>query len=183
MKNTKVILITTAVVIGMIMAFASAAVAKGKPPTTTTSTTMASVAAPSCFERYHTFGATGWNLGSHEPGTDTYSATVPACIDITEPNHLGATQWKVSIEGEASRFKGLKLVFEQGVHGTVFAETVITPDDATVDQDTGHLLLEGVKWIVTVEPTGEPVSFVAMPRNGDKWLTDTSVTLQAVETD
>ena len=158
-------------------------------------------AAPSCEERVNVYGATAWNLGAYQPDTDSYSAIgLPACIDITEPEHLYVDpaaedpeltqmQWSVTLSGEATRFRGLKLVFEQGVHGTMFEDAdgqptahVISADTAWIDPETGHYVFDDTPVWTTDEfaPSGEPVSFVAMPRSGDKWVTTPVVTLHPV---
>lgn len=183
-------LILTAAILALTVLLASAAVAKkpdhvGKPEPEPT-------AAPSCDQRVNVYGATAWNLGSYNENSDTYSAFgLPACIDITEPSHLyvdpaanepqfAPQQWTVTLTGEATRFKGIKFIFEQGVHGTVFEEIAIGPDAATIDPDTGHYVFESAPLWTTAAftPSGEPLSFVAMPRSGDKWTTTPIVTLQ-----
>ncbi|MEN8114054.1 MAG: hypothetical protein ABFS21_06665 [Actinomycetota bacterium] len=183
-------LILVAVAVALTVLLASAAMAKkpdhvGKPVPEPT-------AAPSCDERVNVHGATAWNLGSYDEDSDTYSAVgLPVCIDVTEGPHLyvdptanepqlTTMQWTVTLTGEATRFKGVKFVFEQGVHGTVFEETAIGPDATSIDPDTGHYVFDdSLVWTTTAfTPGGEAVSFVAMPRSGDKWVTTPVVTIQ-----
>jgi hypothetical protein len=195
MRNRIIVLLAVAIALTAIVT--SSALAKkpddpGKP-------TPVPTAAPSCYERVNVYGATAWNLGGYDDqGSDTYSATgLPACIDITEAHHLyaeptatdhptmAAMRWSVKLTGEASRFKGIKLVFEQGVHGTVFAEIEIGPDSAWIDLDTGHYVFhDTVVWTTTeFTPSGEPVSLVAMPQRGDSWVTTPIVTLYPLHKD
>jgi hypothetical protein len=190
MKAKVLILLT--VTIALTVVTTSSAVARkpdnaGKPAPAPT-------AAPSCAERVNG-GATAWHLGEYELIVpDAYSSIgLPACVDITRAEHLyvdptapepqlGEMQWSISLTGEASRFKGVKLVFEQGVHGTVFAQTEIGPDAAFIDPDTGNYEFEDATVWTTIPftPSGEPVSFVAMPRSGDKWITTPVVTVRPI---
>jgi hypothetical protein len=150
--------------VAVVPALAAKGGAPGKPPKpTTTTTTEAPVAAPSCYERVREMGASAW---AYDPVTETdtqwdgsayVQAGIPACIDIDQ-GHTGEVTWTVTWSGGATARdpKGLKLVFEAGVHGTLYAEHVSTSASG--------------KWTVTIDPGGlEPVVLVAMPRAGDKW--------------
>ena len=91
---------------------------------------------------------------------------LPLCIDIG-PAHIGVTNWTVSWEGTANRVpKGLKFVFEEGVHQSVYAETEWTSKDGTVTSNTVDMVLD---FAADSDSDHLEFVFVAMPRQGDKW--------------
>jgi hypothetical protein len=74
-------------------------------------------------------------------------------------DHLDTTQWRVEWSGSTVKgtVKGLKLVFEEEVHGTVYVETVVT-------SETGV-------WEASWDATEiNSLVFVAMSHQGDKWV-------------
>lgn len=154
------------VVVGLLVALPATAMA-GKPdkpgkPTTTTTT------APdywTCQARFDN-GGVGWVLGAWDNTAGVYlGSDVPSCIDILS-DHRDLTHWKVEWSGSTTNgtVKGLKLVFEAQVHGTVFAETVVTSESG--------------RWMASWTTTGiENLVFVAMPHQGDKWTGPVTFTL------
>jgi hypothetical protein len=177
--RTRPVLIVTVIMAAMMLMTLPVA-AKGKPdkppkPTTTT-TTEAPVGAPSCYERVREMGATGWAYDPVTEGDTQWNGTayvqsrIPACIDLDQPGHTAAMTWEVTWGGgsTARPIKGLKLVFEQGVHGTLYAEHESSS-------------ASGV-WTVSIDPGGaEPLALVAMPRAGDKWTSAPTFTVRPVE--
>ena len=139
-----------AIAILMSLATTAAGMPSKHPKPTTTTTT-----APeywSCQARVDN-GASGWVLPETD---DPYTVSgLAACIDILESD-LDVHDWTVVWEGSAPRIHGLKLVFEEEVHGTVYAEGVFTTE-------TGS-------WCPTFADTvPSSLVFIAMPHNGDKW--------------
>lgn len=145
----------------------------------TTTTTEAPEGAPSCYQRVREMGATGWAYDPVDPGETVYptetqwngsayvQAGIPMCIDLDQPGHTAALTWQVAWSGgeTARQAKGIKLVFEQGVHGTLYAEHVSTSVSG--------------EWIVSIDPNGaEPLVLVAMPRAGDRWTTVPTFTVR-----
>jgi hypothetical protein len=153
----------------MVAALATAALA-GKPdcdadsshasckPTTTTT-----VVAPTTVPGYWTCQAridngAVWPLGTYDGGANVYTGEGPAlCVDIMA-EHRDVTDWLVEWLGTVTKdtVKGLKLVFEEEVHGIVYAETVKYEPSG--------------RWVASLPdtPVGNLV-FVAMPHQGDKW--------------
>lgn len=110
-----------------------------------------------------------WN-GSTYLSETSVDVDVPLCIDIREEHWL-VTEWTVSWEGTASKDpKGLKFVFEEGVHQSVYAETEWTSSEGTVTSGTVPMVLNFAGDDVT------HLVFVAMPFQGDNW-TDISFTV------
>ena len=110
-----------------------------------------------------------WN-GSTYLSETSVEVDVPLCIDIREEHWL-VTEWTVSWEGTASKDpKGLKFVFEEGVHQSVYAETEWTSSEGTVTSGTVPMVLNFAGDDVT------HLVFVAMPFQGDNW-TDISFTV------
>lgn len=112
-----------------------------------------------------------WPIGTYDEATHTYSGdALPLCIDILEADR-NVADWTVEWSGTTSRgtVKGLKLVFEEEVHATVFAEGVMTTESGN--------------WPATldfgVEAPGNMV-FVAMPHSGDKWGDEFLITVRPV---
>jgi hypothetical protein len=73
--------------------------------------------------------------------------------------------WTVTwVDGVAHKVKDFRLVFEQGVHGTLWSE---------------HFSSAGSGgWETTISPDGEgPLVFAAMARPGDKWLAEPHFTV------
>jgi hypothetical protein len=136
---------------------------------TTTTTIEAPAAAPSCYERVREMGATAWAYDPVDPGDATYPTETQwdgVCVDIDQPGHTGAVTWEVTWGGGATArpIKGIMLVFELGVHGTVYAEHMTT--EATGD------------WTVSIDTEGlEPLVLVAMPRAGDRWTASPTFTV------
>lgn len=149
-------ILTTLVAAAMVLTTAVAASA-GKPakPPKPTTTTQAPPEFWTCQARIDN-GAAGWVLGSWD-GT-AYTAGLPSCIDIVS-EHLTVTDWTVEWAGETQKgtVKGLKLVFEEQVHDSVFAEQITAEPS-------------GIWCPSLVSETGiENMVFVAMPHSGDKW--------------
>lgn len=138
----------------------------------TTTTNEAPTAAPSCYERVREMGATAW---AYDPlteeetqwnGSAYVQAGIPMCIDIDQPGHNGTVTWEVTWGGGATArpIKGIKLVFELGVHGTTYAEHINKSASG--------------EWIVSIDTGGlEPLVLVAMPRAGDKWIAPPTFTV------
>ena len=119
-------------------------------------------------------GGAVWILGHWDESLSAYvsddtvnnDVDLPLCIDIG-PAHRGVTNWTVSWEGDAERDpKGLKFVFEEEVHGSVYAETEWTSKDGIVTSNT-----TGVDMVLNFAGDDDVrhLVFVAMPRQGDKW--------------
>jgi len=167
MRRTAWIMIV-AVVAGLLAVSATAMAAKDdakkKPPPTTTTTTTVAPTFWTCEARVAN-GAV-WVLGQYDKDTGKYTVSgLPACIDLL-PDDAGARYWQVDWSGTVKPrpgMRGLKLVFEAQVHGTVYAETVATSTNGT--------------WTPFVDaPDGTPFVFVAMPHSGDNW-TSLQITL------
>lgn len=101
-----------------------------------------------------------WSLGTYENGVYTVETT-PGCLDFdfeTEPYYFdtACVAWEVT---GVQRFKGLKFVFENGLHGTEYA--VLETGDTSG------------RWLADLSDTGWETApmpaFVAMSRNGDRW--------------
>jgi len=104
-------------------------------------------------------------LGTYDGGTGTYVTNDGPllCVDIME-DHLDITAWTVTWSGTTARgpVKGLKFVFEEEVHGTIYAETVVYLESS----------LESEPWTASWSSSTvvESLVFVAMPHSGDKWI-------------
>jgi hypothetical protein len=157
-------LLVTLLTLMMVAALASVALA-GKPehtgkPTTTTPTAVTPTTVPgywTCQARNDN-GAV-WPLGTYDQHADIYTGEGPAlCVDIVT-EHLDVTSWLVEWSGTTAKgtVKGLKLVFEEEVHGTVYDETVVY-----VESDDWR-----ASWSQDVDV--QNLVFVAMPHSGDKW--------------
>ncbi|HSM00995.1 MAG TPA: hypothetical protein VK960_00935 [Acidimicrobiia bacterium] len=138
------------------------------PITTPPTTNPAAGGAPSCFERVRELGATAWSydpvseLDTQWDGKAYVQTGIPACIDIDQPGHTGEVTWEVTWGG-GQGVTDLRLVFERGVHGTVYAQHVT--DLATCDTTTD------CAWTVTIDARGlDPLAFVAMTRSGGEPL-------------
>jgi hypothetical protein len=100
-----------------------------------------------------------WEPGAWDDGTGLYRATgAMACLDLQDI-HYEPQQWKVKWEGTAEKLEVGPLVrFERGIHGSVYAETVVKTESG--------------EWItppITPSP-GKPFTFVVMPHSFDKWV-------------
>ena len=166
-----------ALVIMMVAALATAALAE-KPdcefdpshasckPTTTTTTAVTTTTVPdySTCQKLIGNGAV-WPLGTYD-GANVYTGEGPAlCVDIMA-EHRDITEWTVEWMGTTAKgtVKGLKLVFEEEVHGTVYAETVVYEPSGSWDASLPDV------------PVGNLV-FVAMPHNADKWIGSMTFTI------
>jgi len=157
------------VAIGLLVVFSGTAFAAkggipGPPGTTQPITTTTPPEYWTCQARVDN-GATGWVLGSWDETVGAYTVpNVPACIDILTGD-LDTTAWRVEWKGSTVKgtVKGVKLVFEAEVHGTVYAETVVTSEIGTWETGTSW----GASWPAT--EIGNLV-FVAMPHSGDRWV-------------
>ncbi|HSM00996.1 MAG TPA: hypothetical protein VK960_00940 [Acidimicrobiia bacterium] len=194
-EKRKILLIVALVVAGALVLAAPVA-AKRKPdkptPTTTVTTTTvastttnapaptttSSVGAPSCFERVREMGATAWaydpiaEADTQWDGSAYVQTGIPACVDVDQPGHTSAVTWEVTWDGgvTARPIKGIKLVFEAGVHGTVYAEQVSDLATCNASNDCS--------WTVTIDPGGvDPLVLVAMPRSGDRWTAPPTFTV------
>jgi hypothetical protein len=147
----------------MVAALATAALA-AKPESPPGRTTTTSTTAPdywTCLAR-NANGAI-WPLGTDVEGVegedDYYTGEGPAlCIDIVT-KHLDVTSWLVEWSGTTAKgtVRGLKLVFEEEVHGTVYDETVVYLESDSWD----------ASWSENIDV--QNLVFVAMPHSGDKW--------------
>jgi hypothetical protein len=146
----------------MVATLATVALA-GKPehpgkPTTTTTAAVTATTVPgywTCQARIDN-GAV-WPLGTYD-GANVYTGEGPAlCVDIMA-EHRDITEWTIEWMGTTAKgtVKGLKLVFEEEVHGTVYAETVKYEPSGRWDASLPDV------------PVGNLV-FVVMPHQGDKW--------------
>jgi hypothetical protein len=168
-------LLITLLTLMMVAALATAALAAKpeSPPgrtTTTTPTAVTTTTLPgywTCLARVgvDNDGAV-WPLGEYDETAGVYTGQGPAlCVDILAA-HRDITSWNVRWDGTTPKetTKGLKLVFEEEVHGTVFAETVVY-DPAGM-------------WPASLSdvPVGNLV-FVAMPHQGDKWTNPPTFTI------
>lgn len=99
-----------------------------------------------------------WSLGSWDETAGVYTTESPlGCLDLLEI-HMDPQRWKVVWEGSASTLEvGLLLVFEEGIHGTVYAETEVSTESG--------------EWVTpVVSPVaGAPFTFVSMPHSFDTW--------------
>lgn len=95
-----------------------------------------------------------WNLGEWD-GT-AYVADITSCTDILL-EHLDETNWTVAWDGAIQKgtVKGLKLVFEEEVHGNVFAEEVFNSESGS--------------WCPILAGEIENIVFLAMHHNADRW--------------
>ena len=151
MKNRARLITLGAVVMLLSSAVAASAVKPPKPPKPTT-TTEAPPEFWTCQARIDN-GAI-WNPGGWD-GT-AYVAGITSCTDILD-EHLEWRDWTVEWNGIAPKgVKGLKLVFEEEVHGTVFAEQVLTT--------------EGGFWCPTLVGDVRNLVFLAMRHNADRWV-------------
>ena len=161
-------LFITILAIAMVAALAATALA-GKPvnpgkPTTTTTT------APdywTCQARVDN-GAVAWEpLGTYDETTGVYTGEGPVlCVDIIEDDR-NVTDWTVMWEfGVTAKdtVKGLNLVFEEEVHGTVYSKEVFHSGSGTWD-------------VVLSNTDAQNLVFVAMPHNGDKWIESMTFTI------
>jgi hypothetical protein len=170
-RTLTLVAVVTATILTVSAMSAAQAIKPDKPgkPTTTTTT-----AAPSTGLTCAELDASGamWDVGLYDDNTRVYTVRADGgCIDI-RPEHLAMTDWTVRLTGEASRFKGLKMLFERGVHGDVYAEFTLEPDEgrsATFDND--------VVWNTTVGPVDEPLVFVSMKHSADRWVDGATITL------
>jgi hypothetical protein len=151
--------IVTAVVLAVALAIPASALAakgggKGKPPPPPDDTVW------TCQARVEN-GATGWNLGSWDETTGDYTAdALAACIDLLA-EHTGPRTWTVTWEGTIARDpRGLKMVFETEVHGTVHYEEIGAGRSGAFTTDV-------------LDPAEEGFVFVAMPNHKDRWETFT----------
>jgi hypothetical protein len=163
-------LLTTLLTLMMVAALATAALAAkpenppGKPTVTTTTV-----------PDYWTCQARNdngsvWPLGNHVEGAGElgfYTGDGPlVCVDIMEA-HRDITEWTVEWAGSTAKgtVKGLKLAFEEEVHGTVYDETVVY-----VESDDWH-----ASWSQDIDV--QNLVFVAMPHSGDKWIEPMTFTI------
>lgn len=159
-------LIPTLLAIVTVAALATTALAakpegpvKPPKPTTTTTTVATTTTVPgywTCQARVDN-GAI-WPLGVYDSDRGVYRGEeLPLCVDVIA-GHLDVTEWTVVWAGTTAKdtIKGLKLVFEEEVHGIVFAETV-------ADSPTGT-------WTASWSDPVQNLVFVAMPHQGDKWI-------------
>jgi len=121
----KSLFITLFAIATVVLLAASALAAKptnpGKPTTTTTTAPTSDYW--TCQARVDN-GAV-WPLGIYD-GAGFYTGDGPVlCVDIIT-DHLEVTSWLVEWSGTTAKgtVKGLKLVFEEEVHGTVYDEAV-----------------------------------------------------------
>lgn len=150
MKKRAILITLVAVVMLLSSAVAASAVKPPKPPKSTT-TTEAPPEFWTCQERIDN-GAI-WNLGEWD--VTAYVADMTSCTDILD-EHLGVADWTVDWDGIASRgVKGLKLMFEEEVHGTVFAEKVFATESGV--------------WCPTLVGDVQNLVFLAMRHNADQW--------------
>lgn len=160
-------LIPTLLAIVTVAALATTALAakpegpvKPPKPTTTTTTVATTTTVPgywTCQARVDNNGAI-WPLGVYDSDRGVYRGEeLPLCVDVIA-GHLDVTEWTVVWAGTTAKdtIKGLKLVFEEEVHGIVFAETV-------ADSPTGT-------WTASWSDPVQNLVFVAMPHQGDKWI-------------
>ena len=171
-RTLTLVAVATATILTVTAMSAAQATKPGNPgnPGKPTTTTAAPSTGLTCAER----SASGamWDVGLYDDETRVYTVRADGgCIDI-RPEHLAMTDWTVRLTGEASRFKGLKMLFERGVHGDVYAEFTLEPDEgrsATFDDD--------VVWKMTVGPVDEPLVFVSMKHSADRWVDGATITL------
>lgn len=114
-----------------------------------------------------------WQPGEWSDGS--YLITAPVgCIDIGLPPspiaHRAEQQWRVDIQGQTLRgtAKGMKLVFERGIHGLVYDQIELT--DFIVDLEGKLNAAWTTDMIAGDADASVPYAFVSMPRSGDKWL-------------
>jgi len=165
-------LLITLLALAMVAALATAALA-GKPenpgkPTTTTTTAVTITTVPgywTCQARVDN-GAVAWEpLGTYDETTGFYTGDGPVlCVDIIE-KHRDVTDWTVEWSGTTAKgtVKGLKLVFEEEVHGTVYDEAVFQSESGTTESGTAW----NASWSTA---DVQNLVFVAMPHSGDKWI-------------
>jgi hypothetical protein len=156
MKKRALLIVMVAAV--MLLTTAVAAFAK-KPPEapkpTTTTTTETPPEFWTCEARIDNGDGAIWSPGVWNGSA--YVADIASCTDIL-PEHLGEPSWTVAWNGitQKGTVRGLKLVFEEEVHSNVFAEQIFTTE-------TGF-------WCPTLPSGIDNLVFVAMPHNGDKWV-------------
>ena len=150
MKKRALLITLVAVVMLLSSAVAASAVKPPKPPNPTT-TTEAPPEFWTCQARIDN-GAI-WNLGEWDG--IAYVAGITSCTDILT-EHLGVSDWTVEWDGVAPKgVKGLKFVFEEEVHGNVFAEEVFTAESGI--------------WCPHLVGEIENMVFLAMHHNADRW--------------
>jgi len=138
----------------------------GKPTPTTTTTVVTSTTVPgywTCQARIDN-GAV-WPLGDYDDELEIYTGDGPLlCVDVIA-DHRDVTDWSVEWFGTATKdtVKGLKLVFEEEVHGTVFDEIVVHDTTET--------------WKASWSDPVQNLVFVAMPHSGDKWIGSMTFTI------
>jgi len=103
-----------------------------------------------------------WEPGEWVEASGAYvavgSGPMPAlCLDLLD-THREPQAWKVEWEGVAPTLEvGLLLVFEKGIHGTVYAEREIADESG-----------EWMTPVLQPDPT-EPFTVVVMPHSFDEW--------------
>lgn len=151
------------VVVGLLVVFSGTAFAAkggipGPPGTTQPTTTTTPSEYWTCQARVDN-GATAWILGGWEEASGAYlGPDTPTCIDILS-DHRDITQWEVKWSGSTVKgtVKGLKLVFEEEVHGAVYAETVVTSETGSWEASWDAMEINNLV-------------FVAMAHRADRWL-------------
>lgn len=100
-----------------------------------------------------------WQPGVWDGGAGLYRAAgVMPCLDLQDI-HYEPQQWKVSWEGTAEKLEVGSLVrFESGIHGSVYAETVVRGESGD--------------WVTPLltPSSGEPFTLVVMPHSFDQWV-------------
>ena len=156
MRSRSVLVLVLVMVMAAAMATVASAAKPIKPPKPTT-TTVSEPEYWTCEARIDN-GAM-WPIGTYADGA-YHGDTVPVCIDIDE-KHRDVENWIVEWRGTTAKgsVKGLKLVFEEEVHDTVFAEIVATTESGS--------------WNAVLDLGGGSAGnlvFVTMPHNGDRWV-------------